>query len=145
MILDTQLQFSDAQALTVTAASTSTIDLKAASSKLFTGEPMVVLITVDVAAKVSDGNETYAFALLTDDADTFGSAATLASRSIDKALLTAGSKHTIPVPAELDVEQFVRLSYTLGGTNPTITVTAELQPANMVDQYKAYPDNITIS
>jgi len=145
MITDSQLQFSDAQALTVSAASTNTVNLKATSSRLFTGEPMVVVITVDVAAKTSDANETYAFALQCDDADAFGSATALASRTIDKALLTAGSKHTIPVPAELDVEQYLRIYYTLGGTNPTVTVTAELMPANMVDQKKEYPDNITIS
>ena len=145
MILDSQLLFSDAQALTASGASTNTVDRKVASSRLFTGEPMVLMITVDVAAALDDNDETYAFALQCDDADTFGSATVLASRTIDKALLKAGSKHTIPVPAELDVEQFLRVYATLGGTTPTITYTAALMPASMVDQKKDYPDNITIS
>lgn len=144
MILDKELQFSDAQALTGSAASTSVVNLGAAS-KLFTGEPMAVLVTVDVAADVASGDETYAFALQTDDAVGFGSPTELVSRSIDKALLTAGSKHTLVVPFEASVEQYLRLNYTLGGTTPSVTVTAHLVPSTFIDKFTTYPDAVTIS
>jgi hypothetical protein len=144
MILDAQQKFSDAQALTASAASTNSIDLIAARD-LFAGEDLVVLISVDVAADVADANETYAFALQTDDNSGFSSPTTLASRTIAGAELTAGSKHTIPVPAEADVEQYIRLSYTLGGTTPSITVTAFLAPRSFVEQRRDYPSGFSVA
>lgn len=143
MILDKELQFSDAVALTASANS-SVVNLGAAS-KLFSGEPMVVLINVDVAADAGDGDETYAFALQTDDNAGFSSATELESRSIARALLTAGSQHTLAVPVESSVEQYLRLAYTLGGTTPSITVTAHLVPQSFAVKAAVYPDSSTIS
>ena len=142
MFLDVLLMFSDAQALTVTAVSTNVID-QGLDRNLGRGEPLGVMITVDVAADVADANETYQFDLETDDNEAFGSATVLVSRVIGRALLTAGSTHVLPVP--LDAERYLRLNYTLGGSTPLITVTAHLQPWHTIDTYEAHPDAITIS
>lgn len=142
MYVDAQQLFSDAQALTGTAVSTNLIDLRS-DRDIGRGEPVGVLIQVDVAAKTSDGNETYQFDLQTDDNDSFSTATVLARRIIDKASLTKGSRWLIAVP--LDNERYLRLNYTLGGTNPTITVTAFLQPQSMLQTDGQYPDALTIS
>ncbi len=142
MFLDVLLMFSDAQALTATAVSTNVID-QGLDRNLGRGEPLGVMITVDVAADVAEANETYQFDLQTDDNEAFGSATVLVSRVIGRALLTAGSVHVLPVP--LDAERYLRLNYTLGGTTPLITVTAHLQPWHTIDTYEAHPDAITIS
>jgi hypothetical protein len=144
MILDAQQKFSDAQALTATAASTNVIDLVSAR-KLFAGEDLVVVLSVDVAADVADANETYAFALQTDDNSAFSSPTELASRTIAGSLLTLGSKHTIPVPMEKDVEQYIRLNYTLGGTTPSVTVSAFLAPRSFVENRKDYPSGFVVA
>jgi len=143
MILDKELQFSDAQAFA--ASGNSSVVSLGAASKLFAGEPMVVVINVVVAADAGSGDETYAFALQTDDAVGFPSATELASRSISRTILTAGSQHTIAVPVELSSEGFLRLALTLGGTTPSITIDAHLVPQSFVDKYTTYPDNSTIS
>jgi hypothetical protein len=143
MILDKELQFSDSTALTASANS-SVVNLGAAS-RLFAGEPMVVVINVEVAADFTSADETYAFALQTDDNVGISSPTTLASRTILATALTAGSIHTLAVPVESDVEQFLRLAYTLAGTTPSVTVSAHLVPQTFPDKYKTYPDNSQIS
>ena len=154
MFLDAQLQFSAAQALTVTAVSTNVIDTGVNfggvgvidDRNIGIGEPMGVLIVVTVAADTSSGNETYQFDVQSDTVVGFGSLVTIASRVIDKALLTAGSQWVIPIPADgPQIGQFLRLNYVLGGTTPTITVSSFLQPLSMLQNYIAYPDALTIS
>jgi hypothetical protein len=143
MYLDAQNVFSNPQALTATAASTDLIDL-GADRNIGIGEPMAVVLTVDVAA--GGTSPTLAFALQTDDNSGFSSAATVASSAtLTGAQLVAGAQFVLPIPADLSIERFVRLNYTLGGTSPTVTVTAFLQPANMVQNYFSYPDGFTIS
>ena len=142
MILDSYNQFSDAQALTATAASTNSIDLGVDNVGI--GEPLAVLISLDVAADDADADETYSVALETDDNDSFSSATVIGSRTIP-AGSAAGSKFVISVPADSSAERYVRLNYTLGGTTPSVTVTAFLQPQNMLDNYEKYPNAYTIS
>lgn len=144
MMVDAQLLFSNAQALTGSAAPTNIIDLGEAKN-LFDGEPLAIVVIVDVAADGTTTDETYRFDIQTDDNSGFSSATTLLQHSIGYASLTAGSKHVIPVPVGVEVEQYLRLYYTLGGTTPSITVTSFLIPLNMVQKDKSYADNITIS
>lgn len=144
MFIDSQLLFSDAQAITSDAASTNLIDIGIAKN-LFDGEPMAVVLQVDVAADGTTTDETYEFQIEMDDNSSFSSATDLVVHSIGYASLTAGSTHIIPIPVGQNVEQYVRLYYNVGGTTPSITVTAFLQPLSMVQKYKAYNDNITIS
>lgn len=144
MYIDSQLLFSDAQAVSADAGSTNVIDLGAAAN-VFAGEPMAVVIVVDVAADGTTTDETYEFQIETDDNAAFSSATDVLLHSIGYASLTAGSKHILPIPAGATLERYIRLYYNVGGTSPSVTVTAFLQPLSMVDNYKAYADNITIS
>lgn len=152
MILDSQLQFSAAQALTVTAVSTNVIDTGAmfagaveADRNYGIGEPMGVLISVIVAADFTTTDETYRFDLQTDTVVGFGTVVTISQSTIVAALLTAGSQHVIPIPGDRRMSRFVRMNYTLGGTTPSVTVTAFLQPMSMIQNYISYVDALTIS
>lgn len=150
MILDSQHTFSDAQALTVTVASTNVIDL-GIDRNVGIGEPMCVIITVDVAADATTGDETYQFDLETDDNVGFASPLILARRivsalpNIPRATMAAGFKLVIPVPNDTTAERFLRLNYTLGGTTPLITVTAQLQPQSMIQAEAVFAKGYTIS
>jgi hypothetical protein len=143
MILDKELQFSDSVALT--ASANSSVVTLGAASRLFAGEPLDVVINVEVAADFTSADETYSFALQTDDAVGFPSATTLISRAILATALTAGTKHTLAVPIELNQEGFLRVAYTLAGTSPSVTVSAHLSPRSFHGNSFAYPDNSTIS
>ncbi len=145
MILDNQLVLSDAQALTATAASTNVLDLKAAG--LYgNGEPLALVVWVDVAADGTTGDETYTVKLQSDDADTFGSATDLtAAVSIPRTTAVAGYKVIVDLPANAATERYLRAYYTLAGTTPTVTVTAALMPLAAAGQWKAHPDGFTIS
>lgn len=144
MLLDSQLLFSDAQAITADAASTNIVDLGIARN-IFDGEPMAVVLTVDVAADGTTTDETYEFQIETDDNASFSSATDLLVHSIGYASLTAGSQHILPIPVGAAVEQYMRVYYNVGGTSPSVTVTAFLMPLAMVSKRKVYADAITIS
>jgi len=139
MILDYENTLADGQALTASAASENIIDLGAAGD-LGHGEPMGVLITVDVAADATTGDETYAFAIQKDTVSAFSSAEEVISKTITAANLTAGSQHILVVPPIAADQQYLRLYATLGGTTPTITITAHLLPLAHIQNSKAYAD-----
>lgn len=143
MYVDKYLLLCDEQALTASAASTNIINL-AVDNNVGIGEPMAVVIVLDVAADATTGDETYSAALQCDDADTFGSATTLGTQTITRGD-AAGTRYIIPVPPTTSSEQYLRLYFTLGGTTPTATVTAFLIPMNMISNYVAYADNISFS
>lgn len=142
MIQDALLQFSDAQALTATAASTNTIDLfpnaNGQNTNIAEGEPMCVMIAPSVSADATTGDETYAVAIQTDDNTGFGSPTTLATVSIPAAALKAGATPVfIGLPSGL-YERYLRLNYTLGGTTPSVTLDAFLCPLSAVAKYSKY-------
>lgn len=144
MLLDAQLLFSDAQAVTADATSTNVLDL-GASRNLFDGEPLAVVIVVDVAADGTTTDETYEFEIHTDDNSSLSSSTQILAHAIGYAALTAGSKHILPIPVGASLERYLGLKYDVGGTSPSITVTAFLQPLSMIQKDKSYADNITIS
>ncbi len=144
MYTDAHNLFSDAQAMTATAVSTNVIDL-GVDRNVGQGEPLAVVLTVDVAAIVNDTDETYEIQILTD-ADVTPSDA-IASRSFTNALATAqliaGARFVMPLPH--DNERYLRLNYVLAGTTPGWTVTAYLVPMSMIQADEKYADAITIS
>lgn len=143
MILESQLQFSDAQALTATAVSTNVVDL-GVDQDIGIGKAMAVVVTVGVAADFTTGDETYKVTVQTDDNDSFSSATTvLDSAVINGDELTAGKKIVLPIG--FANERYLRLNYTLAGTTPTITVDAYLQPLTEIDGYVDYADGYTIT
>lgn len=142
MILDNSLCVSDAQAVTADAfGSNATIDLGAAGIDIAAGEPLAYLITVDVAADT--GDETYAFEAHESANSNMSSSDQLVAKTIAAASLTAGSKHIIDLPATN--KRYQNLYYNVGGTTPTITVTAFLVPKSFADKYRSYANGYTIS
>lgn len=138
-LIDTLLRFANAVAITATADATNVIDLKAAATQ-FNGKPMVVVIHVSVAALINDGNETYAFSLVTDDNAALTSDTTIATKTIAGAALTAGSLHSIDVPENVSAEGFLGLVATLGGTTPGLTYSAWLAEKGSLTNLIKYPN-----
>ena len=143
MYIDAQHLFSDSQALTATANSTNLIDL-GGDHNVGIGEPMAVVISVEVALDDGNGDETYVFTVETDDNSSFSSAATIATKTATRGD-AAGTKYVLPIPADTSAEQYLRVVYTLGGTSPSGTVSAFLIPQSMIDNYVSYADGFTIS
>lgn len=129
MFVDSQTLLSDAQALTATADSTNYIDL-GVDRDIGRGCPQALVIVVDTAADTANADETYQFQVETDDNTSFSSSTIIADRTIAGASLTAGSRHVIPLG--LTNERYLQAVYTLGGTTPSVTVTAFIQPMDQI-------------
>lgn len=117
MILDNQTLLSDAQAITVTAASTNTIDLGPIAAGIIRdigkGIKIPLLIQV-VEAFAAAGAATLVFELQVDDNSSFSSPKSVATTAaIGKAALVPGYQINLDyVPRGTD-EKFMRLSYTV--------------------------------
>jgi len=144
-ILDNDLVVSDAQALTASAASTNIIDLSTTGRKIGAGEPIVFELYIDVAADGTTTDETYTVGLQVDDDVSFGSATTLETVTLTYAQLTLNSKHSLLFRPTFAGERYARLYYTLGGTTPSVTLTAALQPLSTVVKNTVYPNAYVIT
>ncbi len=144
---DTYLTLSEDQDFTGSdEVSTDKMDLKTAGNDFSVGSILMLLaIHITTAAKVSDANETYEFQAINDDAADLLSGTVVASRAIDKALLTLGSVHYLPIPPGSCPLKYFGAKAVLGGTNPTVSATIYLIPANHVQADKYYADNSVIS
>jgi hypothetical protein len=144
--VDAQTLLWDAAALTASAVSTNTYDTLAATTDVTRGEELSLVITVDVAADFTTGNETYEFRVIQSAAANLGSATVLASRTILASALTAGSIHVLPLPAGSKTLRYLGADCVLAGTTPTITVTAWLTASDMAPVTPTYyPDAMTVS
>lgn len=111
MIIDRFNEFSDAQAVTASAASTNVVDLKALGG--IEGKPYYLHIQVPTTV-TADGSATVTFALQTDSAEAFGSAVTLwSSAAIGKASLAAGTKVIRLALNGLALDRYLRVYYTV--------------------------------
>lgn len=138
MYIDSLLEFSRAQALAASAASTNIIDL-GSDRDIGPGRPLWVIVQAAVAADHTTGDETYQLDLQTDDNAAFGSPTTIATLAPAAANIPAGARFVIGMP--FTNERYLRLNYTLGGTTPSVTLNAWLtdqEPA----AWQAYPDGI---
>ncbi len=157
MILDSQLQFSDSQAVTTDAVGTNVIDLSVDRS-IGTGEALGVVFTVEVAADQTSGDEDYTFDVeyASDAAQT--TARQLIGRRIfesgtptapaqDADLLIAGFSFVVPIPPTKlsESERFLGIRYDTAGTSPTITCSAHLALLSMIDMTDDYVDGFTIT
>ena len=131
MYLDQQLVLSDSQALTGSAVSTNAIDLGSLTRNIGIGEPMAVVFVINVAA--GGTTPTLAAAIQFDSTAAFSTAVSVDSGPAwTAAQLVAGAKFVIPIDADTTLNEFVRVNYTMTGTSPTVTVTAYVQPMEMV-------------
>lgn len=128
MILDATTQFSNAQAITATAASTNIIDLGATGTVY--GAAAAITRDIGRGAVIPLENrvvETFnnltslTISIETDDNTGFSSAATIwTSPAYVLADLATGAKHLLPdsIPVGAN-ERYMRLKYTVVGTAPT--------------------------
>jgi hypothetical protein len=115
MILDSQTQFSDAQAITATAASTNLYDTGSSADSGPGGHQRIFAI-VDEAFNTLTS---LAISLETDDNSSFSSPATLWSKTFLLAALTLNAKLDLPGISST-AERYYRLKYTVAGSNPTL-------------------------
>lgn len=146
MIMDALLVVSDAQAVTADAVSANTIDLGASAParEIGTGEPMSMLITVDVAADFTTTDETYAFELIQSANANLSSATVLNRRVLTAAQLALGGIFAIPLPAGSPSARYLGMNYDVGGTTPTMTISAALVPTKFIDMIKTYARNYVV-
>lgn len=142
MYVDALLLFSDAQAVTAAAASTSHIDFGAVRD-MGTGEDLYVVVTCDVAMTDASSNSTLAVAIEGDSTSTFTPDYTRTLFTFD-ALSAAGTVKIAKLsPADVNL-RYLQLKYTpANGDLTTGSFTAFITTA--IDRYVAYADNITIS
>jgi len=138
MILDMQSLFSDNQAITATAVSTNVVDLGATEAPvnraaptnpalikdLGKGEPVPLLIQV---TEDFDALTSLNISIEIDTVEAFSSATEVIEVEVVLADLVAGYQTPIIwVPTKVN-ERFMRLNYTVTGSNPTVgTITAGL-------------------
>ncbi len=139
---DKENEFSRAQNLTASGASTNVVRVP---KNIGVGEPMCAVITLDEEAEDGDADETYTIKLQSDDAEAFGSAATLGEVVTIPRGSPAGHRVVIPIPPTVLADEYLRLYATLGGTTPSLTFTGRLMPMNAIQNNQVYPAGNTIS
>lgn len=141
MIFDAQTRFSNAQAVTASAASTNVIDLMAAGIPYgndvalsrdlgIFNIPLRIQVTTAFATLTS-----LKVAVQTDDNSSFSSATTvLETEAIAAAALVAGYQFNIDSFPLKTSERYVRLYYTVAGSDATAgKITAGVVAANQQD------------
>ena len=135
-----------AQAFTATGVSASSYDLSADDPDIGAGEPLGFAITVGVAADSTTGDETYQFNVVDDDDAALGSVVVLAEMLVLAADLLLGGRVKLPVPMGQMKQRYLGVQVVLGGTTPSITVSADMKALSMISgSYRYYPLNYTIS
>ncbi len=143
--MDAQAQLCSSQAFSNDAVSEAAYDSLAAGFDISEGgEPLGIGISVEVAAKVSGGTETYEFQAIQSAADDLSSPDVLNLIQPPAASLVAGSKWVIPIPLGSKTKRYLGLNFN-GGNDPTVTITAWIAPLSMLGGHKTYAGRSTIS
>lgn len=141
MIMDALTLVSDAQALTATGVSTNTIDLgnPTVKNRIGSGEPVGFWVTNDVAADFTTTDETYTIQAISSASANLSTPTVLSSVTLSTAAMrAAGAGIFVPIPKGLPTQRYIGLNFVLGGTTPSITVTAGLVPATFVQDQTTY-------
>lgn len=143
MYVDAQNLFSDAQAITATAASTNLIDFGSVRD-IGVGRELYLIIIVDTAFTDSGSDSTIAVTIETDDNTGFSSASTIQTIGTFAALSAAGTRLVARLQPDAGWERYVRLKYTTAnGDLSTGALTAFL--ALDLQAFTAYPIGYTVS
>jgi hypothetical protein len=147
MHLDKNLMISDSQALTGTSYSQNSIDLGNVTPKneIGAGEPMALVVNVEVAADHTTGDETYQIDVIQSANENLSSGTPLAGAVISYSLLTAGAVIVIPIPPGSVTARYLGAIFTLGGTLPSMTVSAFVTPLQMTGKNKVYASGYAVS
>jgi hypothetical protein len=137
MYIDSLLEFSDAQAVTSSAASANVIDLSS-DKNIGPGTPLYVVLTVDTA--IAGTSPTVDADIQTDTVENFASPTVIGSfEQITDSNGTQGAQFVLGFP--FTNQRYLRLNYTAGGT-----VSAGAVSAHLTDQqppaWEALPNAI---
>lgn len=148
MLLDADLLFSDAQAVTATAASSNYYD----TGPLFAGNTgrnlgvseLYFAISVDVAMTDSGSDSTIAVSLETDDNTSFSSIATVATLVVIPALTAAGTKYFVrlPIATLVPYERYLQIKYTAANGNLT-TGSFTVALVKNIDNWTSYASAVS--
>ena len=138
MILDADLQFSDAQVVTATAASTNLIDMGSIRD-VAVGKPMYVIVSVTTALT---NTGTVTITVESDDNSGFSSATTQQTIGVLQTS-AAGTQLIAPLYPADNNERYMRLKYTISGTVSTGNVDAFL--SDSYEYVPHYADAVVIS
>lgn len=144
MYVDKALLFSNAQAITAAAASDDYVDLGAVRD-IGTGEPLYVVVNVDVAFTDGSSDSTLTVALEGDSSTTFTPDGTDTLFTIP-ALAAIGDTFIARLDPGMAALQYryIRLKYTPNNGNLTTgSVTAHI--THDIQKYKSYAKGYTIS
>lgn len=142
MYVDSLLLFSDAQAVTASAASTNVIDLKNARD-IGTGEDLYVVCLLDVAMTDSGSDSTVAVSLEGDSTTTFTPDSTKALFTFAATSAAGTVKYAKISPDDIAL-QYAQLRYTVaGGDLSTGSFTAFI--TKDISKYTAYAAGYTVS
>jgi len=129
MITDAQLLFSDAQAVTASAASTNYVDLGPFGDPLGAatnsgidighGTPVFAWVTCDVVMTDAGDDSTVVVTIQQDDNTAFSSATTVATFTTFAAESAAGTQYFVQLPPELTYEKYLRAYFTVADGNLT--------------------------
>lgn len=143
MYVDAQNLFSDAQAITASAASTNLIDFGSARD-IGVGRELYLVVVVDVAFTDAGSDSTVAVTVQTDDNAGFASATTVQTIGTFAALTAAGSRLVARLQPDAGWEQYVRVYYTVAnGDLTTGSLTSFL--TTDIQAWTAYPIGYTVS
>ena len=140
MYIDKALQVSNEQAVTVSAASTDSIDFGQANPNVGLDDRSNMVITVDESAAAA-GAATVTFSVQ-DSADNATFADVAVTAAIGKANLAAGQQVVIPMPTKL--RRYCRVYYTIG-TGPLTAGKFSAQIVTGIQQNIAQPDSARIA
>ena len=140
MFIDKALQVSNEQAVTVSAASTDSIDFGQANPNVGLDDRSNMVITVDESAAAA-GAATVTFSVQ-DSADNATFADVAVTAAIGKANLAAGQQVVIPMPPKL--RRYCRVYYTIG-TGPLTAGKFSAQIVTGIQQNIAQPDSARIA
>lgn len=143
MILDSQQQFAAAQVLAASGVSTNIIDFTV-DRNVGIGVPMSVLILVS-AIDATSADETYKVQVQASVDAAFTVPLVVGGLVDIPRAVAVPAKVVIPIPADLASDRFLRLSWTLGGTTPSITYTAYLVPQSFIQNNVLYDVGTRIS
>ena len=139
MYIDKNLQVSNEQAVTASAASTDVIDFGQANSDVGMADLYAVITTDEAAAAAGAATVTFS---VQDSADNSTFADVAVTVAIAKATLVAGYQHVIPLPTKL--RRYCRVYYTVG-TGPLTAGKFSAQVVAGFQQNVPKPDSPRIA
>jgi hypothetical protein len=144
MYVDALLLFSDAQAITAAAGSESTIDLGAVRD-IGTGEPLYIVVCVDVAMTDAGSDSSVTVALEGDSTDSFSPDGTQDLFVIPAVSAVGATFFACLNPGSAPLQyRYIRLKYTPNnGDLTTGSFTAFI--AKDIQKYRSYAKGYTIS